>query len=130
MPRAKSLSIVVPVFNEEETLPYTHSRLCELAAQEIIYVNDGSRDGSARILKELEKSTTPGPKVKHLEFSRNFGHSAAVLAGLEAAQGELIAIIDADLQDPPDLIPEMCREIEEGFDVVYGQRVTRKGETM
>lgn len=132
-----TLSIVVPVFNEEATLLYSHEALARLAKApefaemdwiEILYVDDGSTDGSARLLRQIEQ--TPGDvRVQVLHFSRNFGHSAAVLAGLENARGEFIAIIDADLQDPPQLLPAMYAELKKGCDVVYGQRLKRPTDT-
>lgn len=133
-----SLSIVIPVFNEEETLPHTHQRLTQLTESEalaryrpieIVYVNDASRDSSARVLSELAAQKRPNTQVRVLEFSKNFGHSAAVLAGLEACSGELISIIDADLQDPPELIPQMLARIDAGHDVVYGKRLSREKES-
>ncbi|MBL7714600.1 MAG: glycosyltransferase family 2 protein [Bdellovibrionales bacterium] len=133
-----SLSIVIPVFNEEETLPHTHQRLTRLTESaelasfrpiEIIYVNDCSRDSSAKVLSKLKSEKLPHTEVRVLEFSKNFGHSAAVLAGLEACKGDLISIIDADLQDPPELIPQMLARIGAGFDVVYGKRISREKES-
>lgn len=135
----KRLSVVVPVFNEAETLPHTVSKLYELRVQigleviseiEYIYVDDGSSDGSSIILRDLAKKIRqPHTKMVVLKLSRNFGHSAAVLAGLESATGEYISIIDADLQDPPHLIPEMLKELTSGnWDVIYGQRLKRNGE--
>lgn len=132
-------SLVVPVFNEEQTMPHTHERLLAVlgAAEmsrlgdiEIIYVNDGSRDGTSEILHGFARSSTPGVQVRVLEFSRNFGHSAAVLAGVEQSKGELIGIIDADLQDPPELLPKMIAEItQQKYDVVFGQRERRLNES-
>lgn len=137
---AVALSLVVPVYNEQETLPYSHARLINALMSsaplaglriEIIYVNDGSKDESARILREFVKSESIDSrmKIRAVMFSRNFGHSAAVLAGLEAAVGEKVCIIDADLQDPPELIGEMFQKCGVDADVVYGQRVSRDGET-
>ncbi len=135
---AVSLSIVVPVFNEVEVIGRTFERLREIAGQpplaglervEIIFVNDGSRDGTDAALERLRKCAGNGRvDCKVLHFSRNFGHSAAVMAGLQEAAGTLVAIIDADLQDPPELIPAMCAEVLAGSDVVYGKRVQRDGE--
>lgn len=132
----KTLSVIVPVYNEEKTLSYTHERLLKLAAVpnlssrlEIIYVNDGSLDETPVMLDHLQANTSTTIDIKVIHFARNFGHSAAVTAGLTECTGDLIAIIDADLQDPPELIPEMVALIERGWDVVYGQRTVRLGET-
>jgi len=139
-------SIVVPVFNEQETLEYSHERLIKMASElparvpvgriELLYVNDGSKDGTAAILEKIcarppvsGKNGVP-IQVRYLEFSRNFGHSAAVLAGLNKAKGDAIAIIDADLQDPPELIPDMLWEVTQNWDVVYGQRTHREQESL
>ena len=133
---ARTLSVIVPVFNEEQTLHYTHGELSKLAEDprlksslvELVYVNDGSSDASATILRELAQSERPSVRI--IEFSRNFGHSSAVLAGLEAATGDVLAVVDADLQDPPSLIPEMVERLDAApCDVVYGQRARREGET-
>ncbi|HTY41153.1 MAG TPA: glycosyltransferase, partial [Thermoanaerobaculia bacterium] len=119
MPPASGLSIVVPVFNEEAVLRHTHAALSRLADApelaelpwvELVYVDDGSSDGSARVLRELA-GDSGRLRVRALQFSRNFGHSAAVIAGLEAARGGYVAIIDADLQDPPEVLPAMYREL-------------------
>lgn len=136
----QKLSIVVPVYNEEETLSYTHNRLKgilslpefqDLGFFELIYVNDGSRDRSAHILKKLiQENDLSKLQIKVIHFARNFGHSNAVLAGLEASTGDYIAIVDADLQDPPELLAPMYAEIRSGNDVVYGQRVSREAETI
>jgi glycosyltransferase involved in cell wall biosynthesis len=132
----KTLSIVVPVYNEEKTLSYTHERLVKLATAhnlpprlEIIYIDDGSRDGTPLILDHFQATATDAVDIKVIHFARNFGHSAAVTAGLTDSTGDLITIIDADLQDPPELIPEMVALIKSGWDVVYGQRSARLGET-
>jgi dolichol-phosphate mannosyltransferase len=132
----KALSLIVPVYNEEETLPFTHARLLKLGGSsgqfhslQITYVDDGSTDSSPVILDGLEASGSDGVEIKVIHFARNFGHSAAVTAGLGQCEGDVIAIIDADLQDPPELIPEMVSLIECGWDVVYGQRTERRGET-
>lgn len=133
-----TLSIVVPVFNEQAALPHSHAELSRLADapefaelewMEIIYVNDGSTDNTASILSQIQRTSHP-IRVRVLHFSRNFGHSAAVFAGLDAAAGEYIAIIDADLQDPPGLLPAMYGELKAGCDVVYGQRRKREGDTV
>lgn len=133
----KTLSLVVPVFNEEETLPFTHERLVSLLKApaltvrlEVVYVDDGSRDHSPMILDRLALEAPGGAQIKVVHFARNFGHSAAVTAGLAECTGDMIGILDADLQDPPELIPDMVALIEQGWDVVYGQRTARPGETL
>ena len=128
------LSVIVPAFNEEEVLPIFHSRLIaalanikELAGRwEVVYVNDGSKDGTLRILKELQLTDT-GIGVAAL--SRNFGKEAAMSAGLKLVCGEAVILIDADLQDPPELIGEMVRVWQQGADVVNMKRSSREGET-
>ncbi|MBX2989430.1 MAG: glycosyltransferase family 2 protein [Bdellovibrionaceae bacterium] len=133
-----TFSLVIPVFNEQETLEYSFDRLIKVlqgsffakySRIEMILVNDGSRDKTPQLLEKLLRRSPVGPvHLKVLHFSRNFGHSNAVLAGLEAATGEEIGIIDADLQDPPELLPEMLAHLGEA-DVVYGQRLHREAES-
>ena len=125
------LSIVVPCFNEEEVLRGTNRRLVGVLGQlslkfEILYVDDGSTDATAEILRELQALDE---RIRVICFSRNFGHQMAITAGLEHAAGDAVAIIDADLQDPPELIPEMVALWRSGYKVVYGIRRTRDGET-
>lgn len=125
------LSVIVPVYNEEEVLNQFHSRLLNAVEPlglklEFIYVNDGSSDGSIQILEALAKKDV---RVKVILFSRNFGHQNAVTAGLDHCCGDANVIIDADLQDPPELIAEMVSKWKEGFQVVYAVRNIRKGET-
>lgn len=125
------LSLVIPVFNEQEVLKDSFARMDAAMqrtgyAYEIIYVNDGSRDHTLDQLREL---ASEHKQVKVLSFSRNFGHQLAVTCGMDAAKGDALIIIDVDLQDPPELIPEMVRMWEAGADIVYGKRVKRKGET-
>ncbi|MBF0624452.1 MAG: glycosyltransferase family 2 protein [Magnetococcales bacterium] len=123
------LSLVVPCFNEAAVLPQTHRRIMAALGQipglelECIYVNDGSSDGTLDLLRELEARH---PNVVVLDFSRNFGHQAAVTAGMDAACGEVVVIIDADLQDPPEVIPLMLEKWRQGYQVVYGVRTRRK----
>jgi len=130
--KKRMLSLVIPVFNEQEVLKDSFTRM-DAAMQrtgyeyEIIYVNDGSRDHTLDQLRDLAKDH---PQVKVLSFSRNFGHQLAVTCGMDAAKGDALIIIDVDLQDPPELIPEMVRMWEAGADIVYGKRVKRKGETL
>lgn len=125
------LSIVVPVYNEEPNLRLLHQRLSAVAAgcgddYEIVFVNDGSADGSLAIMKELAAAD---PHVRFVSFSRNFGHEMASSAGLDRSTGDAVVLIDADLQDPPELIPEMIAKWKSGVDVVYARRARRDGET-
>jgi dolichol-phosphate mannosyltransferase len=125
------LSIVVPVFNEEAVIEELHSRLTRVAADleesyEILYVNDGSKDRSMNLLEDLVKRD---PHVRVIQFARNFGHQVAITAGMEHAQGEAVVVIDADLQDPPELIGPMLAKWREGYDVVYAVREKRQGDT-
>ena len=124
-------SIVAPVFNEAETLPHFYERVVHamegLAEPfELIFINDGSQDGSYKILRELHKQDA---RVQVLDFSRNFGHQIAISAGLDYAHGAAVIILDSDLQDPPEVIPEMVARWKDGVEVVYAQRATRAGET-
>ncbi len=126
------LSIVVPIYNEQDNLLLLNGRLLAVleklsVSHEIIYVNDGSRDNSIKIIKEIALEF---PNVKYIDFSRNFGHQIAVTAGLELSAGESIVIIDGDLQDPPELIEELYQKKKEGFEVVYARRKKRKGESV
>jgi len=135
MPNEKKLlSIVVPVFNEEESIAETVKRLQKLRdylAQEInvelIFVDDGCKD---KTLVYLRNFTEHNPNVKVISLSRNFGHQIAITAGIDMASGDFVAVIDGDLQDPPELIADMYRKALTGFDVVYGKRRTRAGETI
>ena len=131
MAEAKRISLIVPVYYEEEVLPIAYPRMKAAMEQtncdyEIIFVNDGSRDGTMRVLRKI---ATEDRKVKVLSFSRNFGHQLAVTAGMDEAAGDALVIIDADLQDPPELIPDMVKLWEQGADIVYGKRQKREGET-
>ena len=124
------LSIVVPVYNEEKSIRLMYDRLLASITVishnfEIIFVNDGSRDNSFLELVKLSKEDS---RVKYINFSRNFGHQIAVTAGLDYSKGAAVVIIDGDLQDPPEVIPEMYAMYKEGFEVVYGQRLKRKGD--
>ena len=126
------LSVIVPCFNEEAVLRSTHERLNEVLRglndlrYEIVYVDDGSRDQTPGILAELQAQN---PEVRVLRLSRNFGHQVAVTAGLEQAAGNALVVIDADLQDPPEVIPEMVQRWLEGNHVAYGSRIARAGES-
>ena len=124
------ISIVVPLYNEEKNIRLMHDRLVSSILKitsnfEIIYVNDGSKDNS---FLELVKLSKEDERVKYINFSRNFGHQIAVTAGLDYSKGAAVVIIDGDLQDPPEVIPEMYAMYKEGFEVVYGQRLKRKGD--
>ena len=123
------LSVVVPVFNEEGNIPLLLERLRSVLGavdHEIVFVDDGSRDESLVLIR---RAASANPRIKAISFSRNFGHQVAVTAGLERAIGRAIVIMDADLQDPPEIIPKMMAKWKEGFDVVYGVRSRRDGET-
>ena len=127
----KKISLIVPCYNEQEVIRLTHDRLKKLDLgdyeKQIIYVNDGSADGTLEILKELESGGDASIKI--ISFSRNFGHQAAVSAGMAQTDADAAVIIDADLQDPPEVIPLMIKKWEEGYKVVYGKRSKREGET-
>lgn len=125
------ISLVVPCFNEEEVLPEFISRTIKSLEKfddfEVIFIDDGSTDNSIQI---LTMAAANNEKIKGVKLTRNFGHQYAVLAGLSHCSFDLIGIIDADLQDPPEILFQMAKKIESGFDVVYGQRVSREGETL
>jgi glycosyltransferase involved in cell wall biosynthesis len=129
----ETLTIVVPVYNEEACLPELFDRLLALQhriaprSMDVVLINDGSTDGTPLVLDE---AATLHPFIRIIHLSRNFGHQAALSAGLDLADGDFVCIIDADLQDPPEVIPEMLRIACEGNDIVYGQRRTRRGETL
>ena len=125
------LSVVVPCFNEEQVLRETNSRLIALLEGispnfEIIYVDDGSADSTPDLLREMQLQEN---RIRAIRFSRNFGHQLAITAGFEHARGDAVVIIDADLQDPPEVIREFLQKWLDGHDVAYGVRVERKGET-
>jgi polyisoprenyl-phosphate glycosyltransferase len=130
--RAPRLSVVVPAYNEEEVIAETHRRLraaCTAVVGEdfeIVYVNDGSRDRTWALLSALAANDE---NVVAIELARNFGHQLALSAGLQLCRGERILMIDADLQDPPELLGEMMAKMDQGADVVYGKRTERVGET-
>ena len=128
--KSPEISIVVPLYNEEKNIRLMYDRLVSSILKitsnfEIIYVNDGSKDNS---FLELVKLSKEDERVKYINFSRNFGHQIAVTAGLDYSKGAAVVIIDGDLQDPPEVIPEMYAMYKEGFEVVYGQRLKRKGD--
>ena len=124
---------IVPVFNEEEVLPASYARMSAAMQAltgydyEIIYVNDGSRDGTMKQLRAIAKEHK---EVRVISFSRNFGHQLAVTAGMDNARGDALIIIDADLQDPPEVIAELVKAWENGADIAYGKRLKREGETV
>ena len=124
-------SVIIPCYNEEEVLRETHRRMTRVMqgmgeSYELIYVNDGSRDDTADILEDICKEDK---NARAIMFARNAGHQMAVSAGLNYASGDAIVIIDADLQDPPEVIPQMAARWKDGVQVVYGQRKKRDGET-
>ncbi|MBR2550017.1 MAG: glycosyltransferase family 2 protein [Saccharofermentans sp.] len=128
------ISLIVPCYNEEGSLPILYEALCDVRKAEtspdrcfeFIFVNDGSRDKTADIIRDLAKNDK---SVKYVFFSRNFGKEAAMYAGMQKAKGDYIAILDADMQDPPSLIPQMINDLDSGeYDIVAARRVTRKGE--
>ena len=129
----KLLSLIVPVCNEEEVLPVSYARMSAAMQAltgydyEIIYVNDGSRDGTMKQLRAIAKEHK---EVRVISFSRNFGHQLAVTAGMDNARGDALIIIDADLQDPPEVIAELVKAWENGADIAYGKRLKREGETV
>lgn len=126
-----TLSLVLPIFNEEEVLPELRVRLAEFLKAidldvEIVFVDDGSKDQSLKALREMAAEE---PRYRVLSFSRNFGHQVAITAGIDYARGEAVVVMDADLQDPPEVVLEMVAKWREGYDVVYAKRRSRAGET-
>ncbi|QJD84350.1 glycosyltransferase family 2 protein [Cohnella herbarum] len=131
MQKACFLSVVVPMYNEEEVIEVTYRRLKAVLdklgeSYEIVFVNDGSRDKTSDIVRGFCAGDS---NVKMVDFSRNFGHQIAVTAGMDHSSGRTVVLIDADLQDPPELIVDMVAKWREGYDVVYGKRIERKGES-
>ncbi len=129
----KTVSVVIPMYYEEDVANLCYERVSAVLEElkkkydyEIIFVNDGSKDKTLSILKEI---ASQNEKVKIVSFSRNFGHQAAVTAGIKEVSGDAVVIMDADLQDPPELIPDMLKLWEDGSEVIYGKRNTRKGES-
>lgn len=130
-----TLTVIIPIFNEEAVIPELARRLREVIqvwntqidAWEVVFVNDGSKD---RSLEQLRQLAAEEPRFKVISFARNFGHQMAITAGLDRAEGEAVVIMDADLQDPPEVVSEMIARWREGFDVVYGVRTKREGETL
>ena len=127
----KKISIIVSCYNEEESLPLFHKEVSKVMKElssyeyELIFVNDGSSDKTLEVIKKLK---VDDPMIRYISFSRNFGKEAAMLAGLDFSTGDYVTFMDADLQDPPKLLPEMLNYIENGYDCVGTRRVTRKGE--
>lgn len=128
----KKITIIIPAYNEEEALPLLYDRLNKVIEKipnyefEMLFINDGSKDKTIQILKEFRANDK---RVSYIDFSRNFGKEIAMIAGLDYAKGDCVIFIDADLQDPPELIPELIKYWEEGYDDVYARRRSRKGET-
>lgn len=126
------LSVVVPAYNEQEVLPEFHRRLCQVldgladARCEVVYINDGSRDNTLAVMQALQVQDA---RVSLVNLSRNFGKEIALTAGLDHAQGDAVVVIDADLQDPPEVIPALVEGWKRGYDMVYAQRTLREGET-
>ncbi len=126
-----TLSLVLPIYNEEEVIAELHARLQDFLSKlgldcEVLFINDGSKDRSLPLLREIARGE---PRYRVLSFSRNFGHQAAISAGVDWARGRAVVVMDADLQDPPEVVLEMVARWREGFDVVYGKRRSREGET-
>lgn len=124
-------SLVIPIYNEEDTITQLYDRLSKVMSQlalesEIILVDDGSSDRSLNMIQELRNKD---PRVRYISFARNFGHQIAVTAGLNFVQGQVAIVMDADLQDPPELVPDMLKLWHEGFKIVYAQRIGRKDES-
>ena len=128
----KKITIIIPAYNEEESLPYLYDRLEKVMGSienyefEILFVNDGSKDNTINLIKEYREKDS---RISYVDFSRNFGKELAMIAGLDYATGDAVIFMDADLQDPPELIPEMIKYWEEGYDDVYAQRKSRAGES-
>jgi glycosyltransferase involved in cell wall biosynthesis len=130
MPIETHLSIVVPAYNEQEVLPEFHARLRSVLDRlgcpvQVVYVNDGSIDNTEKVLALLREQDR---RVEVVDLSRNFGKEIAMTAGLDHTEGDAVIVIDADLQDPPELIPELLKHYHDDYDVVYAQRVSRAGE--
>src|ERR1044071_849712 len=125
------LSVIIPVYNEEKNISVLHQRLSNVLQKitgdyELMFVNDGSGDNTLQMVKNISAGDS---HVKYITFSRNFGHQLAVTAGLDYSKGDAVVIIDADLQDPPELIESMYVKMKEGYNVVYAKRKSRQGET-
>jgi len=126
------ISIVIPIFNEETNLPALNARVSAVLdalplQTELIYINDGSRDSS---LEQIRALAARDSRIHYINFSRNFGHQIAITAGLDLSSGATVVVMDGDLQDPPELIPELYAKLKEGYEVVYAKRRTRQGESV
>lgn len=126
------ISVIVPCYNEQEAIPYFYKEICAVMDKmqdfcfEVIFVNDGSKDATLKIIKDLARSDD---RIKYISFSRNFGKEAAMYAGFDLSKGDYVALMDADLQDPPSLLPQMMDALKkEGYDSVGTRRITRTGE--
>ena len=132
MSNMKKISIVIPAYNEEESLPYLYDRIIKLIDTienyefEVLFINDGSKDKTLELIK---KYRTEDKRFSYVNLSRNFGKETAMIAGLDYASGDAVVFMDADLQDPPEILPELIKYWEEGYDDVYAKRRTREGET-
>ena len=128
----RKITILIPAYNEEESLPFLYERVSKIMNEiknyefELLFVNDGSKD---KTLEEIKKMREEDSRISYVDFSRNFGKEIAMIAGMDYATGDCVIIMDADLQDPPELIPEMIKLWEQGYDDVYARRRSRKGET-
>ena len=128
----KKITIIVPAYNEEESLPFLYERLTKLIDSienyefQVLFINDGSKDKTLELIKEIREKDK---RYCYVNLSRNFGKEIAMMAGLDYAEGDAVIFIDADLQDPPELIPELIKYWEEGYDDVYAKRKSRDGET-
>ena len=128
----KKITIIVPAYNEEESIPFLYERIEKIMNSienyefELLFVNDGSKDKTIELIKEYKKKDE---RISYVDFSRNFGKETAMIAGMDYAKGDAVIFLDADLQDPPELIPEMIKYWEEGYDDVYAQRKSRAGES-
>ena len=128
----KKIDIIIPAYNEEESLPFLFERLEKIMQEnanyefEILFVNDGSKDKTLELIKKQREKDN---RISYVDFSRNFGKETAMIAGLDYATGDAAIFMDADLQDPPELIPELIKYWEQGYDDVYARRRTREGET-
>ena len=130
--RRPRYSLVIPIFNEEAVLPLLIRRIKALLDQldgpsEAIFVDDGSRDTSAIYLREMAATD---PRIRLIELSRNFGHQIAITAGMDAADGDAVIVMDADLQDPPEVMLDLIAKWKEGYEIVYARRIRREGETL